>query len=133
MLVFLMADNADNDVVFGRDDGYFVAVFIAFVLFAFANRISMGFVQGINFVFVFGLLCQHRARSLVGMFQAVRIGVVFCSSRIRIWAMVRNRFNAFLADARFLTWRKWRMRKRQFLTSFTKVLRCLIHVFSPIC
>ena len=60
MLVFLMADNADNDVtVFARDDGYFVAVFIAFVVFAFRNHISMGFVQGINFVFVFGLLCQH--------------------------------------------------------------------------
>ena len=43
MLVFLMTDNADNNVtVFGRDDGYFVTVFIAFVVFAFANRISMG-------------------------------------------------------------------------------------------
>ena len=40
-----------------------------------------------------------------------------------------NGFNAFLADARFLTWRKWRMRKRQFLTSFTKVLRCLMPCF----
>ena len=60
MLAFLMTDKADNNAtVFARDHGYFVAVFIAFVVFAFANRISMGFVQGINFVFIFGLLCQH--------------------------------------------------------------------------
>ena len=43
MLVFLMTDNADNDVT------------------VFAHRISMGFVQGINFVFVFGLLCPMPA------------------------------------------------------------------------
>ena len=62
MLVFLMTGNADNDVtVFARDDGYFVAVFIAFVVFAFRNHISMGFVQGINFAFVFGLLCPTPA------------------------------------------------------------------------
>ena len=60
MLVFLMTDNANHDVaVFGRDDGYFVAVFIALVVFAFRNHISMRFVQGINFVLVFGLLCPY--------------------------------------------------------------------------
>ena len=71
-----MTDNANHDVaVFGRDDGYFIAVFIAFVVFAFTNRISMGFVQGINFVFVFGLLCQYplieQEICLAGFKQAV--------------------------------------------------------------
>ena len=38
-------------------------------------------------------------------------------------AIVLRRVKAFLALARFLTWRKWRILRRQFLTSLTQVLR----------
>jgi len=53
MYIFFMAH---YDVSFsGAGNGDFVAVFVAFMILAFGNKVHRGFVQRVNLVFIFGL------------------------------------------------------------------------------
>ena len=60
MLVLLMADRTDNDVSFGgASNRDFIAILVLFVVFAFGDTVHLRFMQGVNLVFVFGLLSQY--------------------------------------------------------------------------
>ncbi len=60
MLVVLMTDRPDDEIAFscaGNRD--FIAILVLFVVFAFGDTVHLRFMQGVNLVFVFGLLCQY--------------------------------------------------------------------------
>ncbi len=55
-----MAARTDNDVAFGRaGDRGFIAVLVLFMVFALGDAVYLGLVQGIDFVLVLWLLCEH--------------------------------------------------------------------------
>jgi len=55
-----MAHHTHDDISFcGAGDGDFIAIFILFMVFPFADTVSSGLVQGIDLVFVLRLLIQY--------------------------------------------------------------------------
>jgi hypothetical protein len=60
MHVVLMADCADDEIAFGHvGNRDFIAILVLFVVFAFGDTVHLRFMQGVNLVFVFGLLSQY--------------------------------------------------------------------------
>lgn len=60
MHVVLMADCADDEIAFGHAGNRdFIAILVLFVVFAFGDTVHLRFMQGVNLVFVFGLLSQY--------------------------------------------------------------------------
>ena len=60
MQVPFMTDSTDDEVTFRcAGDGDFIAILVLFVVFAFGDTVHLRFMQGVNLVFVFGLLSQY--------------------------------------------------------------------------
>ena len=60
MHIVLMTDHADDKVAFGRAcNRDFIAILVLFVVFAFGDTVHLRLMQGVNLVFVFGLLREH--------------------------------------------------------------------------